>query len=124
MARILTISVAVASFLVVPALCVGGVIMHACDCVKGTCCPPERDCNGRSGCGHESGCSDDPCSVRVVRPERQNAVALTVFHPAVSTAIILVTVTQPSVQTERAGTQEWPDGKKLPFRPNDLPLLI
>ena len=124
MRRVLTIVAALSSLLIVPALCMGGLITHACDRAEETCCPPECDCNGRARCGHESGCSDDPCSVRAIRPERQNDDADTVLQPAISTTIVLVAVTQPSVHTERAPAHEWPGGKNLPFPSSDLPLLI
>lgn len=124
MRRVVTIVAALNSLLIVPALCMGGVITHACECVEETCCPTECDCDDRSGCGHESGCSDDPCSVVVVRPQRQGDDVAAVSSPVVFTTIIQTAVTQTSVQTVRAGLYEWPGGKMLPLPPSDLPLLI
>ena len=124
MVRILTISVALASFQVVPALCLGGVIRHACDCAAETACDCKADCNHESGCGHEGGCADDPCSIQVVRTGRQSDDVVTVSPPVVSTTIIHIAVTQPSIQTEGAGTRGWPGGKNLPLPSSDLPLLI
>ena len=124
MIKILAIFVAVASFLVVPALCMGGVIKHACECASETARACETEGEHESGCGHEGGCLDDPCSVRVVRPERQSDDVVTVSQPEVSTTIILTTVCQPSTRMVRAGTHEWTGGRKLPFPSSDLPLLI
>lgn len=46
------------SFVALPALCVSGVLVHACDCESST------------GCGHETECADDPCaSVAPLREE-------------------------------------------------------
>lgn len=130
MVRILTIYAVSTSFLVVPALCMGGVITHACECpsdIARTCeadCEHGSDGGHESGCGHEGGCPEDPCSIEVLRPEHHGDDIVTPSQPSASITIILVAVTQPSVQTEHAGTQKWPGGKKLAFPPSDLPLLI
>lgn len=124
MVRVLTISVGVASFLVVPPLCMGGVITHACESVSESACTHETGHEHESGCGHEGGCPDDPCSVRFVRPEHYGDDVAAVAQPAISTTIILTTVNQPPAQMVLAGTHELPGGKKLPFPPSDLPLLI
>ena len=126
----LTISVVLASFLVVPALCMGGLITHACDCATETAChcgvdgEHESGCEDESGCGHEGDCSDDPCSVQVVRPNRQSDDVVTVSPPAASATIIYIAVKRPSVQTEHAGTHECLGGKNLSLPSGDLPLLI
>ena len=39
-----------AIFVVVPVLCVGGLLQHACECANET------------ACSHESNCDGDPCS--------------------------------------------------------------
>lgn len=124
MRQVVTIVAALNSLLIVPALCVGGMITHACDCVEETCCPAECDCDDRSGCGHESGCADDPCSVLVVRPQRQSDNVVAVASPVVVTTIFHIAVTQASAQAVRAGLRERPGGKMLPLPPGDLPLLI
>ncbi len=124
MGRILTISVLLGSLLAVPALCMGGVLTHACECASESPCPCEAGCEHDSGCGHEGECPDDPCSIRVIRPERRADNVVTVSQPAISTPIILSAVTLPSAQGVRASAREWPNGKKLPFPSSDLPLLI
>ena len=124
MGRLLTISVLLGSLLAVPALCMGGVITHACECESDFPCTCETDCDHETGCGHEGGCPEDPCSIRVIRPERQDDLVVTVSQLAVSTAILCTPLEQPSIQTVRADTSELPGTKKLPFPPSDLPLLI
>lgn len=124
MGRILTITVVLGSLLAVPALCVGGVITHACECDSAPPCTCETDCDHEAGCGHEGGCPDDPCSIRVIRPERQDKIAITDYQPAVSTAILPTLLKQPSIKMVRADARELPGSRKLPFPPSDLPLLI
>lgn len=84
----------------------------------------ETDCNHGSGCGHEGGCPGDPCSIRVVRPERQGGDVVAVSQPAAAIAIIPAAVKQSWVESVCSGTLELPCGRKLPFPPSDLPLLI
>ena len=124
MVRILTISVAVASLLAGPVLCVGGVISHACHCDSETACACQSDCEQETDCGHEGGCPDDPCSIRIARPERQDDDSAAVAQPAAWTTIIPATVKQPWVASPWAGTLDWPGVLKLPFPPSDRPLLI
>ncbi|GJM24703.1 MAG: hypothetical protein DHS20C16_11180 [Phycisphaerae bacterium] len=134
MTKILAIFVAVASFLAVPAMCMGGMISHACECASEIACLCETDCEhepdgghdgGHDGdCRHEGGCADDPCSVRVVLTQRQGDDVVTVSQPIISNMIILTAVSQTSTRLVRAGTHEWAGGITLPLPPSDLPLLI
>ncbi len=124
MARVLTTFAALVSFLVVPGLCVGGVISHACDCTSEPTPSCHADCDHKAGCGHEGECPDDPCSVRVVRPDRQTDDIDSVAHTAVSTPIIFTAATPPTLMADRTGEQLWPGGTMLPLLPSDLPLLI
>lgn len=124
MGRILTISVVFGSLLADPALCMGGAITHACECGSEPLCGCDTECDHEDGCGHEGGCPDDPCSIRVIRPERQDEIVITDYQPAVSTAILAAPMMQPSVQTARADAREMRGSKQLPFPPSDLPLLI
>ena len=124
MSRILTISVALAAFIAVPSLCVGGVIMHACECAAVSDCACERNCEQETECGHESGCSDDPCSVPVVsRREARTDWSETaqlpplILEPAAGYA--------PSL-APRVGALllESPCRRNVAFPAGDLPLLI
>ena len=122
--------------LAVPVLCMGGVITHACECASESAdaresgCAHQTDdghethCDHQTGCGHEGGCPDDPCSIGVLRLERQGDDVVAASLPAVPTPIILPTVNQPLDRVRRAGEHESPSAKKLPFLASGLPLLI
>lgn len=124
MRRIVTIIAAVGLLQLVPALCVGGVITHACECAEEPCCPSACDCNDMSGCGHESDCADDPCSVSLVRPARQNADDSTAVQPTSWATIALIGTALPSARAEQARIPERPSRNNLSFPPSDLPLLV
>lgn len=124
MGRTVTIAFVIGSLLAVPALCVGGVIVHSCESrMEVACCPSPCDCDNHSGCGHENECSDDPCSVFVLRPEHQCGDAV-VAQLSVSSAIVGVVATQPSIPIKRTDVYRWPVGKNRPRPLCDLPLLI
>ncbi len=112
------------ALLALPALCAAGVIGHTCDCVSESACVCQTDDGHDSGCGHESECPDDPCSIHVVRPERQNDNTAPVLLPVASITTILAVIHQPASLVLPAGIYEMPDGTKLPFPPSDLPLLV
>lgn len=130
MGRILTISALLVSLLAIPAMCMGGVITHECECTSESVCACEGGCESEPGCehesdcGHEGGCPDDPCSIRVVRPERRCDCVVTVAQPTISPPIVFVSVVQPSVLVVGVGLYEWSGDKKPPFPPSDLPFLI
>ncbi|KAA3611879.1 MAG: hypothetical protein DWQ01_07275 [Planctomycetota bacterium] len=102
----------------VPALCKGGLLEHACDC----------ETEVGISCDHEQGCEDDPCSI-VARPEGQDRrLAAEVELLAV---VASFESSDPHVELrglfERgAGSQpEGPPGREnLPYRASDRPLLI
>jgi len=54
-----------------PALCVAGVLSHACECTERAGCDHSSDCEHESGCTHESDCASDPCDEAVPRVQRQ-----------------------------------------------------
>ncbi|MFQ5463667.1 MAG: hypothetical protein ACE5E5_13705 [Phycisphaerae bacterium] len=130
MGRILTISAVLGSLLALPTLCVGGVIAHACSCAAEATCHCSVDCEhecGREhqgGCGHEGGCPDDPCSMRVVRPERHDDGSVTVSRFAITATLIEADVKQSKAETVFPGLLKLPCTRKLPFPRSDLPLLI
>lgn len=124
MFRTLMISVGAAWLLAVPALCMGGVITHDCECAAETACDCADDCNHELGCGHEGGCSDDPCSIPVLRTYRQGDDA--VAAPQLATGVS----TSPN-QGERllvralgADVSDSSRRSNRPYPPGDLPLLI
>jgi len=130
MRRMVAIVVVLGPLLIVPALCEGGVITHACDCADQTCCPPECDCIGDSGCRHsckKGDCSGDPCSLRFVRTGRQGDPAIEAPEPATSASPGLCEGGPFMVRTALA---QFPFLLKSmrrnnqPYPPSDLPLLI
>ena len=112
----------------VPALCLGGAIVHPCDPTAGACIDPagRTDCpqEPRDGCGHENSCSNDPCgSFKAIRASSGSdlELALWMAWPHVGDAALA-----PMTQAERvkASASESPPDAQLPFPPSDLPLLI
>jgi len=130
MGRALTISVLLGSLLAVPALCMGGVITHACACGSESPCPCDSGCDRESGCdhvpdcGHEGGCPDDPCSIRVVRLERRVDTVVTVSQSPTSALIVVAATTQSPIPAVYASERRGLYGELPPFPLSDLPLLI
>lgn len=95
-----------------PALCAGGVLVHACPCAE----PP--------GCAHEEGCSVDPCSTLAARTDAP--AAGTLRAPAMPAGLA---VTPPGADpAQLAATPQPPPlprlaSRNLPCPPSDLPLL-
>jgi hypothetical protein len=95
--------------LAAPALCIGGLLEHPCEC-----------CN-TDGCSHEA-CPDDPCSTLAAMRHEQHV------SPAVWLAAVLVPMPAPepdnSADDFARGPFEPPRCRSLPFPPSDVPLLI
>lgn len=109
--RIAAIAAIVWSVLAVPAMCMGGILEHAC-------LPHESD-----DCGHEDACVDDPCSTVLIRTED---------GPGAGIAADLVWAIE-AVEIEPCGlarTNSCLDlffrlrSGGLPFPVSDVPLLI
>jgi len=66
MARIGATLLLLWAFLVAPALCMGGLLEHPCDCGDGAPCEYEESSQ------HEDSCAGDPCSVVAVPDEDGN----------------------------------------------------
>jgi hypothetical protein len=76
--------VAIWALQVLPALCIAGVLTHACaphksaphDSGPHESGPPAHPCHDEkeNGCEHESDCSQDPCSNLTVRHERDDSI--------------------------------------------------
>lgn len=113
---------------VVPALCMGGAIVHPCDPTDGACLDPagRTGCpqDPADGCRHENSCSNDPCgSFKAVKAPGGSDVelALSTAWPRIPDATLA-----PMAKTEtiKASASESPPDAKRPFPPADLPLLI
>ena len=110
--RLATISILVWAFLAVPALCIGGVLLHACQCAD------------VGDCAHEVACAEDPCGDLVVRPDSSDGVddagpRVVEKLPSFSEA----TLKQPIAATSHPSSLPFP-GQNLSLPPSDLPLLI
>lgn len=111
MVRGATVLTAVWALLALPALCVGGVIVHPCDCAA------------TSGCGHEAACWTDPCNTITVRTEQQGDIGM----PAPGAASVPVCWTvdlQVFAEAFRVDASESPPCENLPYPRSDIPLLI
>ncbi len=111
--EISSILVVVLSVLVVPALCMGGVLLHPCDCCH------EDDC------GHEEACASDPCSEWVVRHD-DFAPGFTKTRPAPAGQACADPTRIPNEDAFRVERRlpAVPSRPMLPFPASDLPLLI
>ena len=123
MRRMVTIAAALSSLLIVPALCVSGVITHACDCAEETRCPPDCDCDRESDCRHEGECPDDPCSIRVVRTERQGGNVMGAPEPSTCVSKLDHETAQPG-RTVFAALTSSSGRNNQPYPSSDLPLLV
>ena len=105
--RISCILVVVLSVLVVPALCMGGVLLHPCEC-----CHEDE-------CGHEDACASDPCPEWVVRND-DFTHDVTEDQPSAAPAQILNDEAC-FIERRLSAAQTRP---VLPFPASDIPLLI
>jgi hypothetical protein len=99
-----------------PALCMGGLVTHECDC---------GHVETEMQCQHEDSCPDDPCEALALPQERETGTLLdaelTWTPVSVSTAGMEFGSAQSSplpVSRSRA------DGWNLPYEQSDRPLLI
>ena len=116
MARLLPSLFAAFMLLVAPALCIGGLIEHECDCGQG---------GAEMQCQHEDSCSDDPCEPLVVPQEREARSLLDIELPWVPVALFTWDVELDSTRWSRTWSPPPPpDWSNLPYAQSDRPLLI
>lgn len=108
------------ALVLLPALCMGGLIGHACDCAS-----DGHSQLADSDCGHEEACDDDPCG-QLSAATRQRTLAF---------EVVLVHCV---AQDERAGSPWSCDASgcssqeyspilqevRRPYAPSDIPLLV
>lgn len=116
MARLLTSLFIAFMLLAGPALCLGGLVTHECDCGHG---------EAEMQCQHEDSCPDDPCEALALPQERETGTLLDIELPSAPAVVFTAGTefgsTQPSplpVSRSRA------DGWNLPYEQSDRPLLI
>lgn len=101
--------------LVGPALCVGGLLEHECDCGQG---------GAEMQCQHEDSCSDDPCE-SLATPLR-DACAAFVFEAQWVAAVVVCEVAEPDSARWPGSSRppRLPARRNLPYAQSDRPLLI
>ncbi len=105
----------------VPVLCASGVLVHPCD--KGCTLPSDahHPVESGRGCGHETGCSRDPCGLVMLRN-----------HGSFDSVVPMMFLPNAVVREERDGpplplppiTSSNRERLPLACLPSDLPLLI
>lgn len=111
--EISSVLVVVLSVMVVPALCMGGVLLHPCDCCH------EDDC------GHEDACASDPCSEWVVRHDDfTHGFTETQPAPAGQANADPARISYDDAFRGERRIPVAPPRPMLPFPASDLPLLI
>ena len=112
MKRILTTILSLGLVAVMPTLCAAGLITHACEC------------GSVSGCHHESGCADDPCSSNMVTGRTESKVldsALALMAAAPCGDLLSDDAScRPSVNLDVGA----PPGAGCPLHASDVPFLI
>ncbi len=124
MGRRLVISAVLTAYLAVPVLCIGGVVLHVCECATEADCACDAHDHHESGCNHESGCSDDPCSRQVIRPERPNSDLVPMPQSAVGCVVALDAEIRAVARMVRFHSADSGPAKHLVRPPGALPLLI
>ena len=111
--RSCSILLAVWALVLLPTLCAGGLIAHACDCARDAVCQ------------HETGCDVDPCSeLSAATVKRSDRSEVALMHSVVE--FRLPTSAYEGGPLGHALHASHPTGERLhlPFAPSDVPLLI
>ncbi|MCH7789758.1 MAG: hypothetical protein IH940_09995 [Acidobacteria bacterium] len=113
MGRCQSLLVALWAVIAAPALCLGGVLLHECEC------------GSAQTCAHEGDCASDPCGALTVRTPRPIVVgsdeATMATHVATAPSDFLGT--DPLASLTMLPAQR-PSVATLPFPPSDRPLRI
>ena len=116
MARFLSSLLVAFMLLAGPALCVGGLIEHECDCGDG---------GVEMQCQHEDSCSDDPCESIAVPLERDARSLIDIEEARVCLqAVNWYAEPDPAKWSQSTRPPLPPDRANLPFSQSDRPLLI
>ena len=116
MARLLSSLFVVFMLLAGPALCMGGLIEHECDCGQG---------GVEMQCQHEDSCSADPCEALTMPSDREARTLLDIEAPWVPLAVVTWDAELPSARWSRSARPALPpDRWNLPYAQSDRPLLI
>ncbi len=101
----------------VPSLCVGGLLEHACDCSE-----EEED----HQCQHEDSCESDPCSENLALPPHQDVLAALDFEWPWVPKVVLTWGIEENALGQWLGSVPPlpPDRSSLPYELSDRPLRI
>jgi len=103
------------TLLLLPALCMGGWLLHPCDCESSI------------GCQHESDCASDPCEVGLARSDSWSQHQDGADFGTANTPVALLASSsslEPGHICHRPNSSSLAFARVLPFPPADLPLLI
>ena len=115
MARLFTSLFLVWALLLVPALCVGGLIEHPCDCGG------ESDIE----CQDEDSCTGDPCETIVRTNDQDSQASLEFESQQVLVAVLTLDVGPASVRWSWSSRPPLPPSRwNLPYPQSDRPQLI
>ena len=116
MPRLLSSLLVAFALLVGPALCIGGLLEHDCDCAQG---------GAEMQCQHEDSCPDDPCVSLTAPQEREVRSLLDVECPWVPVALVSWGMELGSTWLSRSAVPPVPPERpNLPYPQSDRPLLI
>ncbi len=115
---------AILGVVMMPSLCVAGVLTHPCGGTEST--GSEPDCGNEHGTesGHEPNCAADPCRNPVPKPEgKDNGLAASVQHLTTLGGLV-PNYAAPAVALPRLSCQASSLPLNLPHPPSLLPLLL
>lgn len=126
-----SIAVTLWSLVLLPVLCVGGAIGHACECLADAASHTralddhDTDSHGDTDCHHESDCDDDPCAqIASATRQRGEASMSAVFDSALIIGMISIGG-ENATDFIRLGFSPPNDlSACLPLAPSDIPLLV
>lgn len=115
MARLTTTLLLLCALILGPALCLGGLLEHACECGSAA----------SVACEHEQECPDDPCA-SVVRVEEHDAQANFKFAGLQVLVAVLALDAELASESRPSPSKppQLPGRSNLPYAQSDRPQLI
>ncbi|MFQ5505015.1 MAG: hypothetical protein ACE5F1_09505 [Planctomycetota bacterium] len=99
----------VVALLALPAVCLGGVLEHACGC-------------SQDWCSHDA-CPNDPCD-KLIRGDESDVFGLDLTAPVVLAFAPCVDLELATYERSRRRIEPRPPPRTLPYHASDVPLLI
>ena len=121
MARLFTSLFLVWALLLVPALCVGGLIEHPCGCGGES----DIECQDEDTCQDEDSCTGDPCDTIVRTNDQEGQRNLELASQQVLVAVLTLDAEPASVRWSWSSRPPLPPSRwNLPYPQSDRPQLI